>query len=45
MNDQELTELLNRVAAEAEATLDQPDDGLPLPPHVKVSRPNRPPDA
>ncbi|MCV7384305.1 hypothetical protein [Mycolicibacter longobardus] len=39
--DRELTDLLNRVAAEAEATIDQPDDGQPLPPHVKVSRPNR----
>lgn len=38
----ELTELLNQVAAEAEAVKDLPDDGLPLPPHVKVSRPTRP---
>lgn len=37
----ELTELLDQVAADAEAVQDLPDDGLPLPPHVKVSRPNR----
>ncbi|UVO10873.1 hypothetical protein NM962_12625 [Mycobacterium sp. SVM_VP21] len=40
----ELTELLNEVAADAEAVQNLPDDGGPLPPHVKVSRPNRPPD-
>lgn len=41
----ELTDLIDEVAADAEAARGLPDDGLPLPPHVKVSRPNRPPDA
>lgn len=40
MNDKELRELLDREARAAEETPDE-DDGQPLPPHVKVSRPGR----
>lgn len=42
MNDQEkkLRDLLDTVAADAEAARDK-DQGAPLPPHVKVGRPNR----
>lgn len=37
----ELRALIDQEAAAAEAARDLPDDGAPLPPHVKVSRPNR----
>jgi hypothetical protein len=40
MADKELRELLDEVAADAEAERGQ-DQDAPLPPHVKVSRPNR----
>lgn len=38
----ELTELLDQAEADADAVHHLPDDGLPLPAHVKTSRPNRP---
>lgn len=38
--DKELAELMDEEARAAEAAPDE-DDGAPLPPHVKVSRPNR----
>ncbi|OPX08341.1 hypothetical protein [Mycobacterium sp. AT1] len=38
--DKELAELMDEVARGAEAAPDE-DDGVPLPPHVKVSPPDR----
>jgi len=38
---QELADLIDEVAADAEAVKDLPDDGSPLPAHVKTSRPNQ----
>lgn len=39
LNDEELRALLDEEARAAEAAMNDEDDGAPLPPHVKVSRP------
>lgn len=36
-----LRALIDQAVSDAEAVQDLPDDGAPLPPHVKVSRPNQ----
>jgi hypothetical protein len=41
LSDEELRRLMDAEAAAAEAAALEPDDGAPLPAHVKVSRPNR----
>ena len=41
MSNEELRAQMNAEAALAEAAADVIDTGAPLPPHVKVSRPNR----
>ncbi|MHA7661845.1 CopG family transcriptional regulator [Mycolicibacterium sp. HS_4_1] len=41
MDRDALKRLIDEEVAAAEATEELPDDGAPLPPHVKVSRPNR----